>query len=280
MDPGFAITASPVGLVLAAAAVALGAPMFSDGLRALRLRRHFAKLEREPLTPSTNGFAHVRGLVALESPLFSPLAALPCAGFVLEIEGERTALRRVVEVRRNFRLVDQGIAARVPGAAGRWDIQTGATRRVAADEPLSENLAALIGQVPEAMWLRERGVALLLRERVLGAGTVCHVVGTVRSADSLVYAEGVSVVRTGTDDLPVEVAAPEGRIAGGAPAELAIHSGEHLDFLLVSDREPDRERLRISGLRAMGVVLGPALTLSGMLYLAAVADRMRSVGRL
>jgi hypothetical protein len=281
MDPGFAISPSPAGLVLAAVAVALGAPLFSDGLRALRLRRHLSGLKVEPLTPSTNGFAHACGTVALESPLFSPLAGAPCAGFVLEITGEGTSVRRTIEVRRNFRIVDGNVVARVPGAMGRWDLEPTVTRRYAPGEALSENLSALVARIPEVEWLRRGGVAIEIRERALRAGQVCHVVGVARSAESLAYAEEIQLSRTGTDDVvmtAVAAGASVGRAAGSEPA-LAFHPGEHLDFLLVTDHEPAPERLRLSPMRVAGVVAGPALSMIGLFYLAAVADLLRAVGR-
>ena len=102
-----------------------------------------------------------------------------------------------------------------------------------------------------------------------------------RSAQSLAYSSAVELERTGTDggaapslsDVATRTAA-----AGDEPA-IAFHAGEHLDFLLVSDQAPAPEALRISPLRLIGVALGPALSLVGILYLAAVADMLRAAGR-
>ena len=80
MDGVLQILPTPAGLTFAAIAVALGAPLFSDGLRALRLRRQLEALRETGLTDSLAGFAHARGRVALDSPLFSPLSGEPCAG--------------------------------------------------------------------------------------------------------------------------------------------------------------------------------------------------------
>jgi hypothetical protein len=278
MNPGLAITPSPAGLLLAAGAVALGAPLFSDGLRALRLRRELARVLDGPLPSGTGRFAHARGLVALESPLFSPLGGLPCAGFVLEVEGEGTAVRRSVESRRSFRLVDGEGAARVSGIAGRWQLEPTATRRVAPGEAMSENVSVLLSGVPEVEWLRGNGVALVLRERALLAGRVCHVVGVARSTRPVAHVEEIVLERTGTDDLPVSGGMSTRSRAGDEP-EVEFHPDEQLDFLLVSDREPSRRELSLSPLRVAGVVLGPALSLVGILYLAAVAELMRAAGR-
>ena len=57
---------SPIGFTLAALAVIAGAPLFSDGMRALRLRRRFAALTDSNLGAHPAGFTHVQGHVALE----------------------------------------------------------------------------------------------------------------------------------------------------------------------------------------------------------------------
>jgi len=278
---------SPLGLGLAAAAVVLGAPLFSDGLRALRLRRHLLSVRETGLDGTTHGFAHVRGHVALESPLFSPLGGEPCAGFQLEIQGEGHPVRRRVAVQRAFRLVDRGASAHVSGDAAHWDLEATATRRIAPEETMSEGLTALLADVPEAVWLRRAGVPLVITERALLAGRECHVVGFARSTAAIAYATPEVVMRTGTDagdlvtdDLLAAVATPPARtrVPLTEPA-VTLSTGEHLDFLLVSDRAPSAAQLRIPSWRAIGVVAGPALTLAGMFYLAAAADFVRAAGK-
>ena len=280
------ILPSPLGLGLAAAAVVLGAPLFSDGLRALRLRRHLLSLRETGLEGTTHGFAHVRGRVALESPLFSPLGGEPCAGFQLEIHGEGHPVRRQVAVHRPFRLVDRGTTARVAGDSARWDLETTATRRVAPEEPMSEGLTALLAGVPEAQWLRRAGVPLVLTERALLAGRECHVVGFARSTAAIDYATPEAMVRTGTDagefvtdDLLAAVATTAPARTPHVEPAVTLSTGEHLDFLLVSDRAPAPGQLRVPSYRAIGVIVGPALTLAGMFYLAAAADFVRAAGR-
>ena len=278
---------SPLGLGLAALAVVLGAPLFSDGLRAMRLRRHHLSLRESGLEPTTHGYTHARGRVALESPLFSPLGGEPCAGFQLEVRAEGHPVRRRVEVRRTFRLVDRGASARIPGEAGRWQLEPTATRRVEPGEAVSEHLTGLLAAIPEAVWLRRAGAPLLLTEYALLAGRECHVVGSARSTAAVAYAELGEALRTGTDsevvttdDLVAAATAPprESRLPAHEP-EVTISTGEHLDVLLVSDVAPTRAQLGIPGLRVAGVVLGPALTLAGMFYLAAAADFVRAAGR-
>ena len=286
MDLGFAILPTPAGLVLGASAVVLGAPLFNDGLRALRLRRLFSSLREAPLTPDTQGFAHARGEVMLESPLFSPIGARPCAGFQLEVAGVGRSIRGVVEERRGFRIGQGGVIARVPGGIGRWNLDPTATRTIEPGEPVSANLAALLQRVPEAVWLRRAGVTITLTERALLAGRPCHVVGTVRSAQAVSYEDEMSLERTGTDDVDLmaealAVSAAVGAVSKHTPAEptLAFGGGEHLGYLLVSSGPPTPTLLRVSPLRVAGVALGPALTMTGILYLAALADVLRAAGR-
>jgi len=277
---------TPLGLVLSAVAVVLGAPLFADGLRSLRLRRHLLSLRETGLESTTHGFTHVRGRVALESPLFSPIGQEPCAGFRLEIRGEGHAVRRSVEVRRTFRLVDRDVIARVAGEPGRWRIEPTASRRIAANEPLSEHLAALLAGVPEAAWLRRAGVPLVLTEHALLAGRECHVVGSAQSTAAVAYAETGEALRTGTDadvvttdDLLAVAAKPAAAGALPSAPEVTISTGEHLDFLLVTDRAPSPGDLHVAAPRVAGVLLGPMLTLAGMFYLAAAADSVRAAGR-
>src|SRR2546428_132498 len=87
-----------VSLALAAGAVVAGAPLFSEGLRAFRLRRYLRRVCEHALADAPPGFVHVRGTVALESPLFSPLSALPCAGYRLEVSAVGAAIGRTLDV--------------------------------------------------------------------------------------------------------------------------------------------------------------------------------------
>jgi len=286
MDLGFAILPTPAGLVLGAGAVVIGAPLFNDGLRALRLRRLFARLREAPLTHDSGGFSYARGEVMLESPLFSPIGARPCAGFQLEVTGVGSSIRGVVEERRAFRLAQGGVIARVPAGIGRWSLEPTATRVLEANEPVSANLEALLGRVPEAVWLRRAGATITLTERALLAGRPCHVVGTLRSAPEMSYEDELVLERTGTDDadMVAEALAVSAAVGGGAKHQhvepaLAFTGGDHLGFLLVSSGPPTPSLLRIPLLRVAGVAIGPALTMFGILYLAALADVLRAAGR-
>lgn len=274
MDLPLFLYPSAAGLSFAAAAVAAGAPLFSDGLRTLRLNRIFASLKESSLAGTPSGFVHVRGEVSLESPLFSPLSQEPCAGFRLEVRGVGTPVMRAADVYRPFRVGADGVTARVHVTHARWNLAETATRDVSPNEPLSQHLDALLASVPEALWLRRTGATLRLTERALMVGTQCHVVGYARMGRAHEAVVETELARTGTDDgVAVAVAA-----SASTEPELRIDSGEHLNFLLISDHAPDPARLAIARARTVGVVLGPTLSLLGMLYFAHTADFLRSLG--
>lgn len=272
MDPLVILQPSVGGLTAAAAAIVAGAPMFSSGVRAMRLRNKLRRLERFAVADAPAGFAHVRGRVALESPLFSPLSAAPCAGFQLDVSAEGLKLHRTVDERRAFRLEDGDASAVVAAPRGRWLVSASAERVLAPGQPVSEGLAALLQRVPEAQWWRRAGGTLQLVERALPAGAECHVVGSVRPIAAA--ASAVEWVRTGTDDV-------ETHAAPGIHSDpnLWIGPDDLLDFLLVSDQPPGDDDLRIPRRRTAGILVGPVLSLLGMLYLASVADYLRSMGR-
>jgi hypothetical protein len=265
------------GLALAAGAVVAGAPLFSAGLRALRLRRLLlANPAERPLGLDLAGFVHVTGTVTLESPLFTPLSSSPCAGFQLEVRAIGAPIVRAVEARRPFRVSANGVSARVAAASGRWLLSTTAERDVGPDDHLSENLGRLLQQAPEALWWRRVGGRLRIVERALLAGSACHVVGSARSAHPLERTAELELAATGTDGA-VELTAARGAVA--SLPELRLEPGDFLDFLLVADRAPDSRALAAPRWRTLGVLAGPALSLFGLLYLAAAAELFRSLGR-
>lgn len=263
------------GLACAVGAVVSGAPLFSGGLRSLRLRWHSADLAERPLADDLAGFVHVSGTVALESPMFTPLSVAPCAAFQLEIHTVGVPIVKTVEERRPFRVAGREASARLESTDGRWTLSATAEREVAADEPLTGSLSRLVEQVPEASWWRRAGGRLRLVERALLAGSACHVAGFARCAHPLEQSVALEFVRTGTD-ATFEVA------SAGAPVqvcELWLGPGEFLDFFFVSDRAPVARDLAVPVWRTLGAFVGPALSLLGLLYLAAAADHLRVLGR-
>lgn len=302
------------GAAFAALAVAGGAPWFSDGLRALRLRRQFESLAKRPLEEEPVGFVHTSGRVLLDSPLFSPLSGKPCAGFRLELQGGAMARSTVVEQRRAFRIVSGSTSARVMAGGGRWVVSETGRREIEPGEPLSENLEALLEHSAEFMVLRQRQAPMVLIEHALFAGADSHVVGYVRHARPYELPPELELVRTGTDDVvqmvagraeeivdleaegyesgperpeatPPRSAGPFGieRRSPGRPfpgeVNLWVDGGGLLDFVLISDAPPAGENLVVSRWRTLGLLLGPALSLTGLLYLAHAADQLRNQGR-
>jgi hypothetical protein len=263
------------GVTLAAVAVVIGAPLFGAGLRALRLRRALARLTRQRLDEARDGFFGVEGRVALDSPLFSPLSGQRCAGFQLEVHGVDFPMARTVEEVRPFRLVDRGTVALVNATRARWSMPQTDERLLEPDDPLTERLLYLMGEIPEAAWLRQSGRRLRLVERALLSGATCHVIGQVARGAATVWREELEWGRTGTDDAPIEL----GNLvvaAGEAPA-LSISPADQTDFMVVSVGEPDPARLAIPARSMVGVVAGPVLGMLGLLYLAAAADFWRTL---
>lgn len=306
------------GAAFAALAVAGGAPIFSDGLRAFRLRHQLERLTERPLAEEPVGFVHTSGRVLLDSPLFSPLTGKPCAGYRLEVRGPGAARPTVVEERRPFRIVSGDISARVMAGAARWVIAETGQREIAPDESVSEHLTDLLNRSPDVLLLKNRRMPILLFEHALFAGAETHVVGCVRHARPYELPHEMELMRTGTDDVvqtvsrrperAVELAtapadgpheetagAPESaprkgtgpfgieRRAPGRPfpgeVDLWVDGGGLLDFILVSDAPPASDQLVMSRWRTLGLLLGPALSLTGLLYLAHAADQLHSQGR-
>jgi len=262
------------GLACAVGAIVAGAPIFSDGLRAMRLAGHVVDLSEQPLGEGLDGFVHVRGTVALESPLFTPLTSKPCAGFRLEVQAVGTPFATAIEERRFFRVVAGGDSALVASTGGRWSYTTTAERVIGATEPLTDHLERMLDESPRVRWWRRAGGRVRLVEYALLAGRACHVVGFARRARPLDLPLDYEVSRTGTDvaaEAPARVADPV--------LELWLGPGESLDFLHVSQRPPRAEDLSVPRWRTLGTLVGPALTLFGLLYLAGAAEQLRSLGR-
>ena len=97
-------------------------------------------------------------------------------------------------------------------------------------------------------------------------------IGTIRTVAAA--AAEVEWARTGTDD----GATAQVPAAGDEP-ELWIGLDGYLDFMLVSDQPPGEQDLNVPRRRTLGVLVGPALSLGGLLYLASVADYLRSMGQ-
>lgn len=263
------------GVLVAAAAVAIGAPLFGAGLRALRLRRVLGRVRPARLEEAEPGVVQAQGRVALESPLFAPLSGQRCAGFRLEAEGVDVPASRAIEDLRPFRLVGGGTVARVASTAARWDMPVTAERILEPDEPLTERLLALLSEMPEAAWLRQSGRRIRLIERALLSGAECHVIGQLARVGQVEWREEVLLGRTGTDDQPITIGTLIAE-TGDAPSAW-IGPVDRTDWMHVSGAPVDPVSLRTPLRNLAALAAGPLLGLLGLLYLAAAADHWRAL---
>ena len=263
MYESLAYAATPAGTALAVACVVAGGPWFADGLRALKARRALRGLPREAGRVLHPGPLHARGRVVLESPMFAPLSGRPCARFELEVRDHGGRFVGALHDERDFLLeLDTGVAQIGGGLVGRIGITDERTYGTAAE--LSERLRALFRREPELRWVLGQPGSFTVMERALFAGTEAHVLGCgLRGA--VQWHERVPMLRTGTDDAPWEESLVE------PVSEWHIGPCEGLDHAIVSDRPLEPQRLAPPVWRTHGALLGPALTLAGLLELAQAA---------
>jgi hypothetical protein len=278
MTLGLDLHPTAPGLMCAAASLIAGAPLFSDGMRAVRLRRRLERLRTAPLSEWPSGFVHVRGRVALESPMFAPLSGKPCAGWRLELRSSSPRTLACLDERRAFQLIDGTVLARVVEHGATWELAVSAERDIAHDEPVSAHIEALLLRAPEVAWARRAGATLHVVERALMAGAECHVIGTAQHSRMRSAEMDDEWLRTGTDDGPIERIHLASKHEYEIEPDLRISSGEHLDFLLVTDREPSAARLSLPAWRMLGAAAGPAMGLAGLTYLASAFDWLRGQG--
>ena len=184
------------------------------------------------------------------------------------------------EERRRFLLTDGEHRARVLEQRGRWELSVTAERDVAPGDALSDYLTALIHRLPEMNWARGIGATLHVVERALIAGAECHVIGFARRGRTQEVEAELELARTGTDAAWPAPVALSGSAAsdGSTEPDLWVGSGDHLDFMFVTDHRPDLRRLALPAWRVLGTVVGPALSLSGLCYLAGALDTLRAMG--
>jgi hypothetical protein len=265
------------GAFVSAALALGGAPLFREGLHALRVTRKTKSLVERPLADLPAGFTGVVGTVALDSPLFSPITHQPCAGFRLTIAAEGQGKIATSEEHSAFRVVTGRTIAHVAGPAAFWRLTAGVQRDLKPDDTPSENLRRLLERSPEVCRLRRAGATLLLTEHLLAAGAQCHVVGHIRRSSRHKVAE-TELQRTGTDDaVAAPSEAPEPHLLGHP--NLWIDGGSSVECLIVSDRPIAGVRLRHTRWQMAGLVAGPLLTLTGLIMLAVFATRLMQPGR-
>jgi hypothetical protein len=263
------IPVTALGLLAATACVVAGAPVFAAGRRALRLRRALGSLQEAPLVAGSSGWVLARGRVALASPLFAPLSGKPCAGYELDVCGERSRVGGIVAERRPFQLECGAQVAFVSPDDARWATAVTAERTLGVADALPEQVAELLERNAEIRWLRDRRVPLHVVERALEAGSEVLVLAWARSERASAEVEPVEMAATGTDD-GLATTLTSGEPATGSELWLAGDEGTGTGPRVFSDR-PDLHALKPSLWRVALVGVGPALTLSGLLYLARAA---------
>jgi hypothetical protein len=263
---------TPAGSAAAAALVVAGAPVFSAGLRVLRLRRRLSELTERPLAEVPSGFVLLRGRLLLDSPLVGPLSGKPCAGYDLEVRGSGASAR--IHERRPFRLTSDRVVAQVLGEDGTWQMAVSAERQFARGEATSQNLAALLQRSAEAAWIGRAG-SFTVTERALIASQECWVIGQATHARPLdLPLELESLLeKTGTDDLSHVLAShPE-----PSEPDVWVRADGHLEFLRVSDQRPNPGELAPPPWGLVLIAAGPLLSLTGLVYLARAAERWRAL---
>ncbi len=269
-----------ITFALAAGSVVAGAPLFAAGRRALRLRQALASLREAPLDADASGVVAVRGRVALEGPMFAPLSGRPCAGFTLEVAGDRMSVGAVLHELRPFRLQGESASARVVAEHAHLTTAVTSERTLAPGEALPQRLGELLAGSAEVRWLLDRRVPIRLVERALEVGAEIVVTGIARPAEAVrpviatvASVETVELAATGTDGAGWGIAtASHTRNAGttSAPA-LWIEAGEPFEQLELSSSAPDAATLAPPVWRIALVLVGPLLTIAGLLALAQLA---------
>jgi hypothetical protein len=272
MTVPFFVPVTPAAMLAAVGCVIAGGPWFADGLRALRQRRALAELRAGRDTPLGEGPVTARGTVVLASPLFAPLSGRPCAGYELELGSLSTTLVGRVSDTRAFRLATPDGIAEIDAAGGRWELSVSMERTIGSVSELSENLAIQLSSTPELRWLVQRGGPLVLRERALLAGAPAVVLGVAKpvTVPMLVHTTA-ELERTGTDDSAWIVNAPASAAPSSATPSWSIGAAEPFGHCIVCDGAPDSGPVAPAAWRLLGTVLGPALSLAGLLMLAEAA---------
>ena len=266
IDP---VPVTALGLLVATACVVAGGPLFAAGRRALRLRQALGSLSEGPLTAEASGWVLVRGRVALASPLFAPLSGKPCAGYELDVWGDRSRVGGTVAERRAFQLEWGGATAFVSPERARWQTPVTAERTLSAADQLPERLVELLESNAEIRWLRDRGAPLRIVERALEGGSEITVLAVARREQTRVLMEETELAATGTDD-GLATTITSGDAASTPELWLAGDDAAGMGPRVFTGRA-DVRALRPSPLHAALVAVGPALTLTGLFYLARAA---------
>ena len=258
-----------LGLLVATSAVVAGAPLIVAGRRALRLRLALGSLEETPLEADASGWVMVRGKVALLSPLFAPLSGKRCAGYELDVCGERSRVGGLVLERRPFRLECGEQSAFVSPDRAQWRAPVTAERTLGVADAIPERLAELLETNAEIRWLRDRRVPLRIVERALEAGSESVVIAVARAERSTERQESAELAATGTDD-GVATTLTSGEAAATNELWLVGDEGADTGPRVFAGR-PDLRELKPPLWRVSLLGFGSALVVSGLLYLGRAA---------
>jgi hypothetical protein len=272
MDTLSVAPVSALGVLFAVLAVVAGGPLFARGRRVLRLRDLFRHLTEHRLDADSIGPALVRGRVLLEGPMFSPLTGQPCAGFELRVRSATGEVGGVVRDLRPFRLAGDGAVAQVVPERARWHVEVTGERRYEDASDMPARVRELVERCPEGCWLIERGGPLVLVEHALLAGSEVSVMGVSRRVRLRARVVTLELAATGTDGAAWTETIAEPASASGA--DLCIDGDVPMGCVVVSSRTPDLAALQPRPLQTGLVLLGPALTMAGLLILARAASSL------
>jgi len=275
MDPSSLLPLTPGGMLFAAAAVVAGAPLFARGRRSYLARKSFRELAERPLTEDSTGLVRARGRVALESPILAPLSGTPCAGFVVEVRGQGSSIGGAIRDMRAFRLQSGDTTALVPSQDCDWYTPVTAQREITPSTQVSERLATLLDSNNDVRWLRERGVTLQVTERALEAGRVVCVVGVTYHERVAANERQSEFLATGTDGGGFQ--RPE--LVPALPLdtyELRFGTDDRLPRVQVFADPPEAKLSTPPRWNDLLLIVGDALTLAGLLYLARAAEPLLS----
>jgi hypothetical protein len=168
-----------------------------------------------------------------------------------------------VAERRAFQLESGSSSAFVSPDGARWRTPVTGERTLGVTDPLPERLGELLETSAEIRWLRDRRVPLRVVERALESGSEVTVLAVAHTEQVEAVAETVELAATGTDDGVATT------LTSGDPAtpELWL-AGDHGTGPRVFSGRPDLRALKPSLWSVALVGAGPALVLSGLLYLA------------
>ena len=134
-------------------------------------------------------------------------------------------------------------------------------------------MRGLLRSTPELRWLVARGGPLVLRERALFAGASAVVLGMASRLAAAELTAAEVLQRTGTDDVSWSTTVDAGAAGMAEAPAWMIGPEEPFERCIVSDGGSEPARFAPPAWRLLGAVLGPALSLAGLIELARAAGQ-------